>query len=289
MGHSVKQGIFLILPFIAVLASCGVSGVPAPRVSTSVESTGSGSSGGEKALDWIEILDLSSGSATISAEDPASEYVLIRNSTQQTGSDSTVQLAAEGAAALEAQPAALSLDTEEGPSDQLHDYLRAVENIVSESGEFEEVNKSSLSALTVGTPPTVGDIKTFNVISTMNSLTTYNELAGELRYASDNLYVYLTQENRDSIPDADLPTLAYSFYGIPLPRERALFGQESDINLDGHISILMTCTVNRMATSGGIVTGFFFPGDLYQRSSVNPASNAQEIFYTLVPDPDGKC
>jgi hypothetical protein len=123
----------------------------------------------------------------------------------------------------------------------------------------------------------------------MNSLTTYKEVTGELRYASDDLYVYVDQENRDNISDADLQKLAFSFEGVALPRERALFGRESDINLDGHITILMTCTVNRMAASGGIVTGFFFPGDLYQRSAVNPASNAQEIFYTLVPDPDGKC
>ncbi len=295
MGFSIRQGSFLVLPVIITLASCGGSGVSAPGISTSVESPGSGSFAGDKTLDGIEILDLSSGVVTIAADDPASEYVLIVNSTQQTGSDSTVRLAAGGFSGLESAPAALaadaglSSDAEDGPAGQMHDYLRAVENIVSESGEFEEVGTSSSAALASDTPPAVGDTRTFNVISTMNSITTYKEVPGELRYASDNLYVYVDEENRDDISDADLQKLAYSFEGVALPRERSLFGHESDINLDGHISILMTCTVNRMATSGGLVTGFFFPGDLYQRSAVNPASNAQEIFYTLVPDPDGKC
>lgn len=295
MGLSISQGIFLLLPTVAILSSCGGSGVSSPGISTSVESPSPRAFGGDKTLDSIEILDLSAGTATVSMDDPASDYVLIVNSTQQTGSDSTVRLAAGVAAALETETAALAVDmgpaaeTEEGAAGQMHDYLRAVENIVSESGEFEEVPASSMAALITGAAPAVGDTSTFNVISTMNSLTTYQAVTGELRYASSDLYVYVDQENRDNISDADLQKLAYSFEGVALPRERALFGHESDINLDGHITILMTCTVNRMATSGGIVTGFFFPGDLYQRSSVNPASNAQEIFYTLVPDPDGKC
>jgi hypothetical protein len=292
MGFSIRQGVFL-LPVIVALSSCGGSGVSAPGISTSVESPGSDSFGGAKTLDGIEILDLSSGSATVSADDPASDYLLIVNSTQQTGSDSTVRLAAGGAASLEttALAADLGLDAgdEEGPAGQLHDFLRAAENIVSESGEFEEVRASSSATLASESAPAVGDTTVFNVISTMNSLTTYQEVTGELRYASGDLYVYVDRENRNNISDDDLQKLAYNFEGVALPRERALFGHESDINLDGHITILMTCTVNRMATSGGIVTGFFFPGDLYQRSAVNPASNAQEIFYTLVPDPEGEC
>jgi hypothetical protein len=296
MGRITKQGIFFF-PVIAILASCGGTG-GSPGVTTSIEGSGSRPNGIHKTLDDIQLLDLSSGSTTISADDPKSDYLLVVNSIEQTGNNDTIRLTAGGIVALSAEAGALALepseavsDPDETPAEVFHDYLRAYENELTQSGRFRPVDDgvSDQPALGIAPAPVVGDIADFNVISTMNSLTTYAEINGALRYASDDLYVYVDEANRDHISDADIQRLAHNFEDIALPRERALFGHESDINLDGHISILMTCTVNRMATNGGIVTGFFFPGDMYQRSSLNPASNAQEIFYTLVPDPEGKC
>jgi len=294
MGQTGKKNL-LILPIILMLAACSGSQGTSPGISTSIESP-TRSSGGSKSLEGIEILDFTAGSASISTNDPSSEYLLVVNSTTQSGSDSTVRLSAGGVAALETSTSALALDagmtadSELNAEEEFHGFLRAAENIYGESGQYEAVSDlNSRAALTTPVEPVLGDVSTFNVLSTMNSLSTYNEVSGELRYSSDNLYVYVDQDNSGSISDADIQTLAHNFEDIALPRERALFGHESDINIDGHITILMTCTVNRMASSGGLVTGFFFPGDLYQRNSLNPASNAQEIFYTLVPDPEGKC
>jgi hypothetical protein len=299
MGLSVRQGILAAIPIIAVLASCGGGVGSSSGISTSVESSGSRPVGTPKTLGDIQVLDLSSGSTTIAANEPGSDYILVVNSTEQTGSDSTIRLSAGGAAtalssdqtALAVDAGAVAPDVEEAPAEQFHSYLRAVENMVTESGQFTPLSQTSSSnaALEVAPAPAIGDTEDFNVISTMSSLTTFDTVTGQLRFASDNLYVYVDQADADNIADTDIQTLAHNFEDIALPRERALFGHESDINLDGHIAILMTCTVNRMAAKGGIVTGFFFPGDLYQRSSVNPASNAREIFYTLVPDPEGKC
>lgn len=293
MGRIGKQGIFL-LPIIAILASCGGTGGSTPGFATPVESSGSRSSGEQKTLDEIQILDLSSGATTVSADDPDADYLLVVNSTEQTGDDDTIRLVSGGIAALTTESAALEIgesDPAETPAEIFHDYLRAYENQFTESGEFAPAASllSTQAALDLAPAPVVGDTRDFNVISTMNSLTTFAAVNGELRFASDDLYVFVDEANRDQISDDEIAALAHNFQDVALPKERALFGHESDINLDGHITILMTCTVNRMATSGGIVTGFFFPGDMYQRSSLNPASNAQEIFYTLVPDPDGTC
>lgn len=296
MGQTGKQGLLLGLPIILLLASCGGTGGSSPGISTSVESPSTPSSG-HKTLGGIEILDFTSGGTTVTADDPSSEYLLVVNSTTQSANDSTVRLSAGGVSALTSEIGALSADvemtedSEMSAPEEFHGLMRAAENIFGESGQYQPVSgDASPAALAIGAPaPALGDVNTFNVLSTMNSLSVYNEVAGELRFSSDDLYVYVDQNNAANISDAEIQKLAHNFEDIALPRERALFGHESDINADGHITILMTCTVNQMASSGGIVTGFFFPGDLYQRSSLNPASNAQEIFYTLVPDPDGKC
>ena len=303
-------GAFTILS----LTSCGGAGGASPEISTPITTASSGSGTSGMTMGDIQQLNFSNGSASVDFNS-ADDYFLVVNSTSQIGDDISLQLNRGSAAALIEGEAPSGLASEKGdceavpegcvspyedPASQFHQYLREMETVMRESGEFAPLTggSSSQAGLTAGGPaaavtppaaPSVGDAQDFHVISTMGSITNYAEVTGELRLATDNLYVFVDQSVRDNISDADVSTLAHNFEDIALPRERAIMGGESDINFDGHISILMTCVVNRMAGTGGIVTGFFFPGDLYQRSGVNPASNAQEIFYTLVPDPDGKC
>ncbi len=254
-------------------------------------------------LSGIQPLTFTNGSANISF-DGNSEVLLIVNSTSQIGSDISLQLSRGGPSSLIAGEAALGLvsDPEETPESQFHQYLREMETVLAESGEFDPVEDSSGSAvgggqagLTVGSQaavvvaPKVGDRQNFRVISSMSSITNYAEVTGELRLATDNVYFYVDADVRDNISDEDIATVAHNFEDIALPRQRAVMGQESDINFDGHIDILMTCVVNRMAGMGGTVTGFFAPIDLYQRTSLNLASNAKEMFYVLAPDPGGDC
>ena len=60
------------------------------------------------------------------------------------------------------------------------------------------------------------------------------------------------------------------------------FGNPSDVDGNGQILILMTKEVNREENLNGWVSG----ADFYP-SSQCPTSNQAEIFYGLVPDPDG--
>ncbi|MBI2500275.1 MAG: hypothetical protein HYW02_02130 [Deltaproteobacteria bacterium] len=109
-----------------------------------------------------------------------------------------------------------------------------------------------------------------------------------MRAITSNLLVYVDKEASDNIKDDEIEELALNFDQNSIPLERDLFGNESDLNNDGYISVLMSGVTNGMASSGGIVTGFFFPADLYSKRASNPCSNEQEIFYTLVPDPKGE-
>ncbi len=283
---------WILIPpvLVGLLASCGGGGDNVAKGFSSAQ----GSFEAYTDLTGLNLSEITpipfeSGSGQVSLETTEnSSHLVIVTSANTSPSSYTVQLGAGSLPSLSALNAALEGDEEVDPEpDQFHQVLRELESGLGESGEVRPVRRSSLAALTQA--PEVGDLETFKVLSTMTSLTRYETVEAELRIATPNIHFFVETESADQISDADLEALADSFEAIILPRDRSLFGEESDINGDGRITVLMSCVTNRMATSGGIVTGFFFPGDLYADSSSNPASNEQEIFYTLVPDPDGRC
>src|SRR5690606_28370633 len=65
-----------------------------------------------------------------------------------------------------------------------------------------------------------------------------------------------------------------------------VFGEPSDVDGDGRIIILFTPVVNEMTprNSSGFIAGFFYGLDLTTQAN----SNRSEIFYSLVPDPNGQ-
>ncbi|MEN8375380.1 MAG: IPT/TIG domain-containing protein [Gemmatimonadota bacterium] len=65
----------------------------------------------------------------------------------------------------------------------------------------------------------------------------------------------------------------------------AAFGNVSDVDLNGRVIILFTPVVNLFTPPGsdGFVAGFFFGLDL----TTGAGSNEAEIFYSVVPDPNG--
>ncbi|MBI4639935.1 MAG: hypothetical protein HY731_04535 [Candidatus Tectomicrobia bacterium] len=77
---------------------------------------------------------------------------------------------------------------------------------------------------------------------------------------------------------SDINDFAESFERIIRPRDQFFFGDASDINGDGKITILLTPLINAF---GGI-SGFFSADDLLSRR-INPLSNEQEIFYVAFP------
>jgi hypothetical protein len=63
------------------------------------------------------------------------------------------------------------------------------------------------------------------------------------------------------------------------------FGAESDVDGNGTVFVLLTAQVNRLCPAlGGVATGYFYGLDLLPGE---PGSNQAEVFYALVPDPEG--
>jgi hypothetical protein len=88
--------------------------------------------------------------------------------------------------------------------------------------------------------------------------------------------------------DADYRSFGAQFDTLIYPLDTANFGAPTDIDHNGRALIFFTRTVNELnaPNSGSIIDGFFFPRDLLPASQC-AGSNIGEMFYMLVPDPNG--
>ena len=70
------------------------------------------------------------------------------------------------------------------------------------------------------------------------------------------------------------------------------FGAESDIDGDGRVAILLTPVVNQLTEASScnvsFIAGFFLALDINPGSASDPRSNQAEVFYSIVPDPQGE-
>ncbi|MBX7147912.1 hypothetical protein K1X76_02405 [bacterium] len=166
-------------------------------------------------------------------------------------------------------------------SEDIHETLRALE----EGFENEETMSTQAHTRSVSRESEVGDEENFKVLSSISGSSTVTVTA-TLRYVTNNFYVYVDNRNAASLSDDEIEQI-YGRFDDHVADERNLFGEESDVNNDGHFVILLTQAVNELGYSGGgMLTGYFYAADLYSHS-VNPASNEMEIVYSMVPDPSG--
>jgi len=94
--------------------------------------------------------------------------------------------------------------------------------------------------------------------------------------------------------DADYASMASTFDNLVDPTDTKAFGSPTDIDGNGHVVLFFTRAVNELtpAKSTSYVAGFFYARDLFP-STPSPdfdacaGSNGGEMFYLLVPDPNG--
>jgi hypothetical protein len=97
-----------------------------------------------------------------------------------------------------------------------------------------------------------------------------------------------TGNPRGGFTDDDYRRYAATFDTLVHPLAAAAFGEPQDLDGNGRAVIFFTRAVNELspASSNAYVGGFFWVRDLNERA-VCAGSNAGEMFYMLVPDPDG--
>lgn len=243
-------------------------------------------------------IEFNSSSVAVDFDGVASgaNFILVLGSSQTSGSGSSIQMTADiadmplaKAMAIEPAEAPFSDDDGFGPQEIMSAWLRASEDALqfTENISSKTLNDTQFKASTVKALD-VGGTEDFRVLASLSSTTAFVTVTGAVRCVGENVVFYVDRDvSQASLSDTDVETLCNEFDRIAA-EEIALLGDTSDVDGDGKLHVLMTKQINRLGVmGGGIITGYFYAGDLYDRSSSNSVSNEREIIYTMVPDPSG--
>jgi len=142
------------------------------------------------------------------------------------------------------------------------------------------------------TVPNVGDILKLNANFT-DFCDNPDVRVGRVVAITDKAIVVAdTMNPAGGFSDDDYRSIGVTFDTLIDPMDRAAFGAPSDIDNNGHEILFFTRAVNEKTAQGAssVVLGLFYSRDLFPKTaSPGPCagSNFAEMFYLLVPDPDG--
>jgi hypothetical protein len=170
---------------------------------------------------------------------------------------------------------------------------RARQNVASGRWSITKSLSRSLSPgqATKATVPALGSIRAFHVISD-SSGSTHATVQARLAYSGSDVLVYIdTLSPANGFTDAQLQAFGQLFDQTLYPIDTTAFGPPTDVDANGHVIMLMTPVVNALTSASecqtqGFVAGFFDEEDL-GAPTTDPNSNQGEIFYSVVPDPNG--
>jgi hypothetical protein len=142
----------------------------------------------------------------------------------------------------------------------------------------------------------VGDSRDFFVVNRTEDIDFgnpdhFDEVTATLRFIGDHTEIWVDDRTPAQNAPVDLlETVGSRFDDETYDIDRAAFGEESDIDGNGRVLILLTPTVNALNTqetvdAGVVVLGFFFGADLFTPEDGALFSNQGEIFFAIVPDP----
>ncbi|HSM60962.1 MAG TPA: hypothetical protein VK849_09205 [Longimicrobiales bacterium] len=131
--------------------------------------------------------------------------------------------------------------------------------------------------------PTVGERRTFKVL---NADQGFDDVQAVALYVGERAAFYVDEAAPGGgFTSDDLAGFSADFDEVIGPTITQVFGGTSDLDGNERIVILFTATVNGLTPRGsdGFVGGFFYGLDLLDQEG----SNRAEVFYAMVPDPDG--
>jgi hypothetical protein len=144
----------------------------------------------------------------------------------------------------------------------------------------------------VTTVPSVGDILKLNA-NASDFCDNPDIRVGRVAAITDKAIVVAdTMNPAGGFTDEDYRSIGITFDTLVDPLDRAAFGAPSDIDNNGHVILFFTRAVNEKTSVGAssVVLGLFYSRDLFPKTAApGPCvgSNVAEMFYLLVPDPDG--
>ncbi len=187
--------------------------------------------------------------------------------------------------APEASPAELS------PAERFHLFLRQAERsraYLAPPRQPRAAVQASLQGPIL--PSDSGTNRTFKVCGNLKC-DTLPTVRATLMKLGQHIAIYVdSAAPQPGLSQTDLDTLRAVFDTRLYEIDTTAFGRESDIDANGVVIVLMTNRVNQLVTASdcttkGFVAGYFFGAD------IDPVFASQynngEIFYSIVPDPNG--
>lgn len=153
-------------------------------------------------------------------------------------------------------------------------------------------NRNRLSSLVA--VPKAGDVIKLNTNANV-ACSSANTRSGRVVAVGTRAMVVADVDNpANGYTDADYQSILATFDTLVYPMDTAAFGSPTNISQYGRIILFYTKAVNELTPRNATFTigGFFFARDLYPKKAANGlaacgASNENEMFYLLVPDPNG--
>ena len=174
--------------------------------------------------------------------------------------------------------------------------LRAKGHLLGRTGSFRaSANRlqqriPSTRSASFAPAPVVGSIRALHVATSLTA-PTFKTSGATMSFAGYNVLLYIdTLAPANGFTPAQLAAFGTYFDKTLYPIDTAAFGAPVDLDQNGHVIVLMSPAVNAVSPAAqcdtqGYVAGFFDPGDF--DGPADPNSNQGEIFYTIVPDPQG--
>lgn len=181
-----------------------------------------------------------------------------------------------------------------GMQQQFDAALRRRARLAVASGQWRNAatvaSRASARDVSAAIVPAAGTLRNFQVLSGTNlNSASFISATARLAFVGTNLLVYVdTLAPANGFTASQLQSFSQYFDQTLYPLDITTFGQPADIDGNGRVIMLLSPTVNAFTTtaqcnSSGFVAGYFDGLDF----SASNNSNQGEIFYGLVPDPNG--
>ena len=255
-----------------------------------------GTSGGEFALvPFNTALDGSAGTSfTVQASGVTATVVASRLPTE--GTFNVLAGASRTSATLSSLALTRALDAKLRAS-EARDLTARIAGARAWMRSRQRTTSGSVPGLSLSVVPStaqVGQFVTLNA-NTESACSSPDLRTGRVAAVSKKAIIVADTSNPASgYTDADYASMASTFDNLVDPTDTKAFGSPTDIDGNGHVVLFFTRAVNELtpAKSTSYVAGFFYARDLFP-STPSPdfdacaGSNGGEMFYLLVPDPNG--
>ena len=285
-----------LIPGVVLAVGCSDSSGPDPAVLVSCEAADAASGTVPMALFQPLTVRTSELDECAWVTGSGAKYVVVPQFPTETATRSLVRYVIGNGGSLAA--AASEVPSHTSPAARLDNVLRQIERRLAPSAarEARELRALSLSFQAIRGPSfqQVGSSRTFKVLSSIpennQQQPTFATVTATLRFAGQNILIYVDNQapsGSNGLSDSVLTKLGTWFDQDLYPIGVNTFGSESDIDNNDRVIVLMTPVVNGLTDRDDcdvVISGFFFGLDLTQGTN----SNRAEIFYSLVPDPQGQ-